>query len=54
MKVAQIIYSGLGGHGSVAFSLIAADELAQWRPLARGVAFTSLVNKGPKQPPVVV
>jgi glycosyltransferase involved in cell wall biosynthesis len=26
VKVCQVLYSGLGGHGSVAFSLIAADE----------------------------
>jgi glycosyltransferase involved in cell wall biosynthesis len=31
MKVAQILYSGLGGHGSVALSLIAADATRQWR-----------------------
>lgn len=29
MKVVQILYSGLGGHGSVAFSLQAAAELAR-------------------------
>jgi glycosyltransferase involved in cell wall biosynthesis len=33
LKVAQIIYSGMGGHGSVAFSLIDADSNADWRPL---------------------
>jgi len=32
-KVVQIIYSGMGGHGSVAFSLINADLNAQWDPL---------------------
>jgi glycosyltransferase involved in cell wall biosynthesis len=30
MKVAQILYSGLGGHGSVAFSLAAADMSGEW------------------------
>jgi glycosyltransferase involved in cell wall biosynthesis len=30
MRVAQIMYSGLGGHGSVAFSLIEADKKNQW------------------------
>ena len=32
-KVAQILYSGMGGHGSVAFSLIDADSNANWQPL---------------------
>ena len=32
MKVAQILYSGLGGHGSVAFSLIDADKDSEWKP----------------------
>jgi glycosyltransferase involved in cell wall biosynthesis len=32
-KMAQIIYSGLGGHGSVAFSLIHADKKREWQPL---------------------
>ncbi len=31
MKVAQILYSGLGGHGSVAFSLSGADRDKQWQ-----------------------
>jgi glycosyltransferase involved in cell wall biosynthesis len=30
MKVIQLLYSGLGGHGSVAFSLIDADLEAEW------------------------
>jgi glycosyltransferase involved in cell wall biosynthesis len=30
MKVTQILYSGLGGHGSVAFSLLAADVNNDW------------------------
>lgn len=30
-RVAQIIYAGLGGHGSVAFSLISADTQEKWR-----------------------
>lgn len=30
MKVAQLLYSGLGGHGSVAFSLISGDEKHRW------------------------
>ena len=33
MKIAQILYSGLGGHGSVAFSLIDADKEGEWKPL---------------------
>lgn len=33
LKVAQIMYSGLGGHGSVAFSLIDADREGDWRPI---------------------
>jgi glycosyltransferase involved in cell wall biosynthesis len=32
LKVAQIAYSGLGGHGSVAFSLLDADKGAEWQP----------------------
>jgi len=32
-SVAQILYSGLGGHGSVAFSLINANKNSQWQPL---------------------
>lgn len=31
MKVLQLLYSGLGGHGSVAFSLIDADLEAEWK-----------------------
>jgi glycosyltransferase involved in cell wall biosynthesis len=31
MKVAQIIYSGMGGHGSVAFSLVHADLTRKWQ-----------------------
>lgn len=30
MKVAQILYSGLGGHGSVVFSLIGGDRERRW------------------------
>lgn len=30
LKVAQILYSGLGGHGSVAFSLLAGDPANCW------------------------
>lgn len=30
MKVTQILYSGLGGHGSVAYSLLAADVNNDW------------------------
>lgn len=30
MKVAQFLYSGLGGHGSVAFSLVEGDEDGRW------------------------
>jgi len=30
MKVAQILYSGLGGHGSVVFSLIGGDTDGRW------------------------
>jgi glycosyltransferase involved in cell wall biosynthesis len=30
LKVAQLLYSGLGGHGSVAFSLIAGDRGRTW------------------------
>lgn len=33
MKVLQIIYSGLGGHGSVAFSLLNADNSQEWKSL---------------------
>ncbi|HHD63369.1 MAG TPA: glycosyltransferase family 1 protein [Desulfobulbaceae bacterium] len=32
MRITQILYSGLGGHGSVAFSLLDADEKTQWDP----------------------
>lgn len=31
MKVAQVLYSGLGGHGSVVSSLVLADNKAEWR-----------------------
>ncbi|WP_246207147.1 glycosyltransferase family 4 protein [Methylocystis heyeri] len=30
--MAQILYSGMGGHGSVAFSLLGADQNREWRP----------------------
>lgn len=33
LRVAQLLYSGLGGHGSVAFSLLEADKESQWRPM---------------------
>ena len=33
MKVSQVLYSGLGGHGSVAFSLLKADTSSQWSPV---------------------
>jgi glycosyltransferase involved in cell wall biosynthesis len=32
VAVAQILYSGMGGHGSVAFSLLDADLKREWRP----------------------
>lgn len=32
MHVTQILYSGLGGHGGVAFALTAGDSHGQWRP----------------------
>lgn len=32
MKVAQLLYAGLGGHGSVAFSLLDADKDQKWLP----------------------
>ncbi len=33
MKLLQILYSGLGGHGSVAFSLIDANKYDDWKPM---------------------
>ncbi len=33
MKVVQLLYSGMGGHGSVAFSLLDADTTSQWEPV---------------------
>jgi glycosyltransferase involved in cell wall biosynthesis len=33
LRVAQFLYSGLGGHGSVVFSLLNADIHKQWHPL---------------------
>jgi glycosyltransferase involved in cell wall biosynthesis len=33
MKVAQLLYAGLGGHGSVAFSLLDADKKQEWMPV---------------------
>ena len=30
MKVAQVLYSGLGGHGSVVFSLLRGGAQAEW------------------------
>jgi len=33
MRIAQLLYSGLGGHGSVAFSLINADKDHEWTPI---------------------
>jgi hypothetical protein len=30
LNVLQILYSGLGGHGNVAFSLIEGDESCKW------------------------
>jgi len=32
VKVLQLLYSGLGGHGSVAFSLLEADKEGEWIP----------------------
>lgn len=31
MKILQVLYSGLGGHGSVVFSLIDGDQQKQWQ-----------------------
>jgi len=33
MKVVQLLYSGIGGHGSVAFSLLDADKRHEWQPV---------------------
>ena len=33
MKVVQLLYSGMGGHGSVAFSLLNADKEHKWQPV---------------------
>ena len=33
MKVLQLLYAGLGGHGSVAFSLISADVDRIWKSM---------------------
>ncbi len=43
MKVAQILYSGLGGHGSVAFSIVAADTAHEWRHVLGFVGIEPLV-----------
>ena len=33
LKVAQILYAGLGGHGSVVFSLLDSDKCREWQPV---------------------
>jgi glycosyltransferase involved in cell wall biosynthesis len=33
LRVCQVLYSGLGGHGSVALSLLTASGARRWRPL---------------------
>jgi glycosyltransferase involved in cell wall biosynthesis len=33
IKVAQILYAGLGGHGSVVFSLLDSDKCHEWQPV---------------------
>ena len=43
MKVVQVLYSGLGGHGSVALSL-AGTASAAVEPLAAVTGFTRLVR----------
>lgn len=49
MKVAQILYSGLGGHGSVSFSLIDADKEGKWQPLMGFLGVEALSDTYAKQ-----
>jgi glycosyltransferase involved in cell wall biosynthesis len=44
MKVAQILYSGLGGHGSVAFSLLDADVYGEWQNVLGFVGVEPLLS----------
>jgi glycosyltransferase involved in cell wall biosynthesis len=48
IKVAQVLYSGLGGHGSVVFSLLDADRGRQWEPILGFLGVESL-NTGYKE-----
>ena len=43
MRVAQLLYSGLGGHGSVAFSLLDADKNQEWQSLMGFLGIESLL-----------
>jgi len=47
LQVVQVLYSGLGGHASVAFSLIDGDRDQQWRSslLFVGIEDLALVNR---------
>lgn len=49
MKIAQILYSGLGGHGSVAFSLVNADKEGEWQPLMGFLGIEPLADEYVKQ-----
>ena len=49
MKVAQILYSGVGGHGSVAFSLIDADRNSEWQSSMAFLGVESLSGSYVKQ-----
>lgn len=44
MKVVQIMYSGLGGHGSVAFSLIEADNKNKWNSHIGFIGIEPMLN----------
>ncbi len=43
-RVCQVLYSGLGGHGSVAFSLLKAPDAASWTPLMAFVGVEPLLE----------
>jgi glycosyltransferase involved in cell wall biosynthesis len=43
-KVCQVLYSGLGGHGSVAFSLLKAPQAQSWTPLMAFIGIEPLLE----------
>ena len=44
LRVCQVLYPGLGGHGSVAFSLLEAPEAKSWKPIMAFIGVEPLLD----------